>query len=249
MDLSEARLSQVLGVRPFQFFPQIGSTNDQALAWLSAGAPPGAVVLADEQTKGRGRLGRSWFAPPGTALMFSYLLCPSPQQLTYVGMVGALAVCEATERLGLSPGIKWPNDVWLDGRKLSGVLPEAAWHGENLVGVSLGIGVNIRIDFAATPFAETAVSLETVVGALDRADFLASILVRLDFWASRLSSDQLFEAWRSRLIVLGQQVSISGLSGIAESVDRHGALLVRDSSGTLQRVLAGDIALGQVREN
>ncbi len=249
MDLSETRLSQVLGVRPFQFFPQIGSTNDQALAWLSAGAPSGAVVLADDQTKGRGRLGRSWFAPPGTALMFSYLLHPAPHQLTYVGMAGALAVCEATDQLGLAPGIKWPNDVHLGGRKLSGVLPEAAWHGENLVGVSLGIGINIRIDFASTPFAETAVSLETVAGALDRADFLASILARLDFWASRLSSDQLFEAWRSRLIVLGQQVSISGTTGIAEAVDRHGALLVREPAGALQRVLAGDIALGQVREN
>lgn len=249
-DLSEARLREVLGSRAFRFYPQIGSTNDEALAWLAEDAPNGSVIIADEQTKGRGRLGRSWFSPPGTALMFSYLLRPHLDELSYVGMAGALAVCEVVKSpdSSLPVGIKWPNDVQIVGRKLCGVLPEAIWQGNQLVGVALGIGINIRIDFADSPYAETAVSLETVSRPLDRAELLAHLLERLDFWAARLSSDQLFEAWRSRLVTLGQQVSISNnggtVNGTAKEVERSGALIIDDNSGTLRRVIAGDITLG-----
>ncbi len=249
-DLSNARLSAVLGTRPVQFYPQIGSSNDEALAWLERGAAAGSVVVADEQTKGRGRLGRSWFAPPATALMFSYLLRPAPDELAYVGMAGALAVCETVAAFdaSLAVGSKWPNDVQISGRKLCGVLPEALWRGDELVGVALGIGINIRIDFSDSPFAETAVSLETVTRPLDRAEFLARLLARLDDWAGRLASDELFEAWRASLVTLGQQVSVTSsgapVSGIAQEVERSGALMINDNTGTLRRVIAGDIALG-----
>lgn len=256
-DLSEPRLREVLGARAFQFYPQTGSSNDEALAWLNAGASNGSVVVADEQTNGRGRLGRAWFAPPATALMLSYILRPQPEALTFVGMAGALAVCEVVAAFdpSLAVGIKWPNDVQIAGRKLCGVLPEAAWQGDRLVGVALGIGVNIRIDFAASPFAETAVSLETISHPLDRAQFLARLLDRLDYWAARLASDELFDSWRSCLVTLGQQVSVNSndtalsgngtaVSGIAEKVERSGALILRDNEGTLRRVIAGDISLG-----
>jgi BirA family biotin operon repressor/biotin-[acetyl-CoA-carboxylase] ligase len=249
-DLSEARLRETLGTRAFQFYSQIGSTNDEALAWLANSAPNGSVIVADEQIKGRGRLGRSWFAPPGTALMFSYLLRPLAEELTCVGMAGALAVCETVAAFepSLAVGIKWPNDVQIGGRKLCGVLPEAAWQGEQLVGVALGIGVNIRIDFSDSSFAETAVSLETVSRSLARAELLASLLERLDYWSARLASDELFEAWRSRLVTLGQQVSVNSngatISGTAKDVERSGALIIDDNRGALRRVIAGDIALG-----
>ncbi len=210
MDFTSERLRRVLKARPFEFYEQIGSSNDRALAWLSEGAPSGSVVIADEQTKGRGRLGRAWYAPPGAALMFSYLLHPDAEALGYVGMMGALAVCEAVEASGARAGIKWPNDVQIDGRKLCGVLPEAAWQGERLIGAVLGVGLNVRIDFAATPFSETAISLENVVGAADRADLLVRLLDRLDHWSARLASDDLFDAWRGRLVMLGQRVSVAG---------------------------------------
>ena len=85
-----------------------------------------------------------------------------------------------------SAGIKWPNDVQIDGRKLCGVLPEAAWQDARLLGVALGIGLNVRVDFAATPFADRAVSLETMVGAVDRVDLLVRLLERLDYWTREL---------------------------------------------------------------
>jgi len=128
------------------------------------------------------------------------------------------------------------------------VLPEALWQGDHLRGVVLGIGVNVRIDFADTPFENTAISLETAVGSMDRVDLLLRLLERLDDWTTRLSSDELFDSWRARLVTLGKQISIANANGtvrgVAESVDRQGALLVRDETGTLQRVIAGDIALG-----
>ena len=244
MDLTTERLQKALKSRAFEFYPQIDSSNNRALEWLAAGAPSGSLVIADEQTRGRGRMGRVWTAPPDTALMFSYLLHTTSDALTFVGMMGALAVCEAVDALGVHAGIKWPNDVQIDGRKLCGVLPEAAWQGERLIGVVLGIGVNVRIDFAETPFAVTAISLQDKIGEVDRVDLLLCVLARLDHWSARLASDDLFEAWRARLVMLGRQVSVGDVTGVAEAVDRQGGLLIRDDAGMLRRVIAGDIALG-----
>lgn len=244
MDLTPERLRERLGARPFEYHQQIGSTNDRAMAWLAEGAADGAVVLADEQAQGRGRMQRAWFAPPGTALMLSCILRPPPDALGFVGMMGALAVCEAVEPLGVRAGIKWPNDVQIDGRKLCGVLPESAWQGAKLLGVVLGIGVNARVDFRETPLAATAVSLDPLAGAVDRIELLAILLERLDFWSARLDSEALFTGWRDRLAMLGRRVAVNGVEGIAESVDRQGALLVRDDGGALHRLIAGDLALG-----
>ncbi len=244
MDLSLERLQAALGQRLFDYYPQIGSTNDRGLAWLAEGASSGSVIVADEQTQGRGRLGRVWYAPPGTALMLSYLLYPSSDDLPFAGMMGALAVCETVEALGAQAGIKWPNDVQIDGRKLCGVLPEASWQDGRLIGALIGIGLNVRIDFTGTPFEQTAISLETAVGQVDRIEVLIRLLDRLDYWSARLSSDDLFDAWRDRLVMLGRRVTINDISGVAESVDRQGGLLVRDDGRTLHRLIAGDISLG-----
>ncbi len=243
-DLSDSLLATALAGRPFRYFASLGSTNDEATQWLKQGGAPGSVVIADQQGKGRGRLGRSWYAPAGTALMFSCLLRPEASELSYISMMGALVVCEAAEWLGAKVSLKWPNDVQVEGRKLCGVLPEATWQGSELAGVVLGVGINIRIDFTATPLAETAISLETVVGAVDRTALLARLLERLDFWSVRLASNELFNAWHSRLNMIGRRVSINHMQGIAEAVDRKGALYLLDDAGALHRVVAGDIALG-----
>lgn len=253
MDLNASLLQNRLDNRVSEYYPQIGSTNDRALDWLAHNARAGSVVVADEQTKGRGRLGRVWYAPPGTALMFSYLLRPTLDELPYIGMMGALAVVETVETLGAEAGvphveIKWPNDVLVADKKLCGVLPEAAWQDTTLIGVVLGIGLNVRIPFTGTAFEATAISLEDVVGAVDRLEVLAFLLEQLDAWTRRLASNDLYEAWRGKLAMLGKPVTINGLGetvhGIAEDVDRQGGLLVRDDSGTLRRMVAGDIALG-----
>ncbi len=245
-ELSAGTIQQRLASRAVRYYDRVDSTNDLALDWLRAGAPAGAVVIADEQVKGRGRLGRTWHTPPGVALAVSIVLRPEPAQLPQIMMLGALAICDTVVASGVpNVGIKWPNDVQVNGRKICGVLPEAVWDGDRLLGVVLGIGLNVRVNFAGTELEHTAASLEPALGrAVNRLDILAALLERVDFWYARLGSAELFDTWESRLTMLGQTITINDLHGLAEAVDRDGALLVRDSAGKLHRVLAGEVASG-----
>ncbi|MFW5691609.1 MAG: biotin--[acetyl-CoA-carboxylase] ligase [Chloroflexota bacterium] len=249
-DRLAARLSQGKSARHFQFFEQVDSTQDLALAWLrqEPGLHVGSAIVGDEQLKGRGRHGRTWYTPPGVALAVSVILKPAPQALSQVTMLGALAIAEMIDALAadapLQPAvtIKWPNDVRLDGRKVSGVLPEAEWRGGDLLGVSLGMGINVRVDFTGSPLADTAVSIEPALGkTIDRAEAVALLLERVDHWAVRLGTQTLFHAWRSRLETVGRTVTVEGISGRAEGVRSDGALLLRDDAGNLHTMIAGDL--------
>jgi BirA family transcriptional regulator, biotin operon repressor / biotin---[acetyl-CoA-carboxylase] ligase len=207
--------------------------------------------------KGRGRLGRRWHTPPRTALIVSVILRPKPEYLSQITMLGALAICDMLERLSLPSypatvntwdvGIKWPNDVHLNGKKVSGVLSEAVWEGQELQGVVLGMGVNVRIDFSDTELADSATSIETVLGKrVERLDLLAELLAQVDSWYERLGEAFLFDSWKGRLNMLGKRVKLQDgvAGGVAESVDESGALLVRGADHQLHRLTAGDITLG-----
>jgi BirA family transcriptional regulator, biotin operon repressor / biotin---[acetyl-CoA-carboxylase] ligase len=248
MVLTAERIQSKLAPRPLRFYEQADSTNDLALDWLRAGAMAGSAVVTDEQVKGRGRLGRTWYTPPGTALILSVVLSPKVEDLGQITMLGAVAIAEMIEHLGTADvGIKWPNDVLLQGKKVSGVLSEAVWNGDKLQGAVLGMGINVRIDFSGTELAGTAISIEPALGhAVDRLDLLDDLLSRVDYWYERLQTSALFDAWKSRLNMLGKMVTVQQgtLHGLAESVDQSGALLLRDESGQLHRVVAGDIGLG-----
>jgi BirA family transcriptional regulator, biotin operon repressor / biotin---[acetyl-CoA-carboxylase] ligase len=249
--LNEARLRAALGARPFRFEAQTGSTNDIARQWALAGAPPGSVVLTEEQSAGRGRFGRAWSALPGTALLMSMILRPrvSQEHLPRLTMVGAVSVADVLD--DLAPGqvsLKWPNDVHLAGRKVAGILPEAIWQGEQLAAVILGIGLNVRVDFANTPLAERAISIETVTGTpVDRATLLDKLLRRIEHWSPYLGDSSLVEAWRARLETLGRRVTAMGagdaISGQAVGVDENGALLLQSGDGAVHRVIAGEVTL------
>lgn len=250
MSLSASRLQAALAPREVRFFEQTGSTNDIALEWLREGATAGSVVIADEQIKGRGRKGRIWHTPPGTALALSVILQPEAETLSQIGMLGAVTIGELCEMIGLKTvGVKWPNDVQIGGRKVSGVLPEAIWDGSRLVGVVLGMGVNVRMNFEGTELAGLATSIEPELGTpVDRVDLLVELLTRVDYWAQNLGDAALFETWKRHLTTLGQGVSVETpdglICGMAEAVDALGALLVRTDDNVLHRIIAGDIALG-----
>ncbi len=243
--MTEQQLQQALQDRPFRYYPQVDSTQDIALAWLRDGAEAGAAVICDEQLKGRGRQGRVWHTPPGVALALSVILKPIPSGMKHITMLGALAIADMLDSLGMQDvTIKWPNDVRLQGRKVCGVLPEAAWDGDRLLGVALGMGVNVRVDFTGTDLEYTAISIEPVLGrTVDRVQLIQTLLQRVDFWSMRLGTPELFEAWKSRLDTLGQMVVVNGISGRAEAVNRDGALLVRDGAGMLHTIIAGDILM------
>ena len=243
MSLSERRLRRDLR-RELRFYARVGSTNDIAKTWLQEGAGEGALVIADEQRRGRGRLGREWHTPPGVALALSLILKPEPADVALVNMLGALSVCDLADELGCPDiSLKWPNDVLIMDKKVSGILTENVWRGGRLLGVVLGIGFNVRADFRGTHLAGRAISLEDLVEQrLDRTALLRALLGRVDHWRGQ-SGKQIFLTWKRRLSALGSQVTVDGACGIALDVRRDGALLVQLTSGEIKPLLAGDVSV------
>lgn len=231
--------------RPFQYYDQVSSTQDIALKWIEQGAPQGAVVIADEQLKGRGRQGNTWHTPPHTAIALSLILKPRPDAIHQITMLGALSIYDTIKQLAPQQDaitLKWPNDVKLHGGKISGILPESAWQGDKLQGVVLGMGLNIRVDFKRTDITQPTANLEQILGqAVNRTDVLVTLLGHLDHWTGKLGTSTLFETWAERLETIGQMVKIGAIQGIAEAVQPDGSLLVRGADGTIHPVIAGDV--------
>jgi BirA family biotin operon repressor/biotin-[acetyl-CoA-carboxylase] ligase len=251
--------SQIAGLPlgALRYFPSTGSTNTEALRWAEAGAPHLALVVANEQTAGRGRLGRRWFTPPGSALALSLLLRPqevlrSAQNegkgkaqengdgeiaclaLPRLAGLGALAVCAALEQgYSLQPQIKWPNDVLLGGRKVCGVLAELSWQGQSPRAAVLGIGINIAPGSmppeAVLRFPATCVECE-VGQPVDRWALLREVLSALLDWHPRLVTPEFRLAWESRLAYLGDRVQL-----LSEGrIEAEGRLLGLDPAGSLR---------------
>jgi BirA family transcriptional regulator, biotin operon repressor / biotin---[acetyl-CoA-carboxylase] ligase len=226
--------------RPYVYEQSCGSTQEL----LDAGMPEGALALCDEQTQGRGRLGRSWTAPPGTAILFSLLLRPpSERVVSELSLAAGTAVAEAIEgAVGLAVQVKWPNDVMLSRRKVAGILAEAS---DGIVVVGIGVNVNQeRGDLPAdTPVA--AASLYTIDGIKrERGPLLAGILERLevnyDAWLER-GLDGVYDSLGSRDFLRGRRIAVNGESGVGVKIDRDGRFLV-DVGGEQRAVESGEIA-------
>lgn len=242
--------------RPFganvHYCSTVGSTNDVARELAAAHAPEGTLIITDEQTAGRGRMGRRWEAPPRTSLLMSIIFRPRiPADRIYrLVMVCGLAIAEACEDVtGASVAVKWPNDLQIDGRKFAGILPESAFMGESPSWVVVGMGVNVNQVFEEdTPLAETATSLRVVTGdEIDRVALLAKIMARMNHWNACLGDDVLDKAWQARCLTIGQRVRIQlpgeTIEGLAETLDATGALWLRDEAGVLHRIVAGEASL------
>lgn len=248
-----ARLNTRIVGRALEVHPVIDSTNDRAVALARGGAPEGLVVVAEEQTAGRGRLGRRWHAPPGGALLVSLLFRPplEPAQAQRVTMVCSLAAVRAVgEVCGLQARIKWPNDVVVADAKLGGLLTELGVSAGALEYVVVGIGLNVNLDVAQLPdLAAPATSLSAELGRpVSRPDLLVAFLRRVDDLYLRLRSGwSPREAWRDALATLGREVAVGTpeetVHGVAEDVDDDGALVVRTPGGEARRILAGDVTL------
>jgi BirA family biotin operon repressor/biotin-[acetyl-CoA-carboxylase] ligase len=258
-------LSSALVGQTIERYAEVGSTNDLARQQARAGHSEGLVILADRQTAGRGRAGRTWAAPAGSSLLLSLLLRPSwlpPVDSFALTMLAGVALCEAVEQIAPPhAALKWPNDLMLpvktaNGpalRKAAGILSEIEFAGDTIAWVVLGIGVNVNWSPAGSvdgrDLAEVATSLGVAAGQpVARLPLLRALLERLDAHYAALrrgGRDALFDAWRERLATLGQPVQIhlpqGELSGTAEAVAQSGALLVRDEHGLLHSVMAGDV--------
>ncbi|HEY48048.1 MAG TPA: biotin--[acetyl-CoA-carboxylase] ligase [Anaerolineae bacterium] len=241
---------------PLHFFQSIGSTNDHAMSLARDGAPHGTLVVAEEQTEGKGRFGRKWFTPPNSALAFSLLLRPEGIPIEAMGdltALGALAVAEAIEGLGIEGQIKWPNDVMLIGQKVAGVLVEGSWIGDQLEHAILGIGINVRPE-SVPPKEEIdipATCIDTAVGGrVDRHDLMLKVIEGAGKWLPQLGSPALINAWNQRLAYRDQAVIVKlskhEIVGKLLGVGVGGRLQLMLNTGEIFEVAFGDVHLRPV---
>lgn len=234
---------------------QIDSTNEEAHRLADAGVAHGTAVLAETQTKGRGRRGRSWSTPPGKGVALSLVLRPEvpPARAPEIPLLAAVAVCEIVHDLGApAAAIKWPNDVECRGRKLAGILAELRAQGERVGHVVLGIGLNVNLEPADLPeelrALATSLRIERGGEPVARSLAVARLLARLELWLSRHEAEG-FAPVRARFrelsSTLGRRVRAELPGGVVqgEAVDlaEDGALLVRTDDGAIERVVSGDV--------
>ena len=253
--LSRLGKTRVIG-RDIRIFERTTSTNDIMARLAGDGVKEGAVVFAESQSRGRGRLGRHWISPPRKGLWFSILLRPdlAPQSATQLTVAAATALARAlAQQTGLAPEIKWPNDILIGGKKTAGILTELTAELDHVREVVLGIGVNANLELSELPreLRAAATSLRIESGqAVDRAGLAVAILREMDDDYDRIRRGQ-FESvaaeWQQRCGTLGRQVSIRVgervIRGRAEALDGQGALLLRTQHGHLERIIGGDVTM------
>lgn len=261
MDLStwKTRLKE-LPLGEIYLYQELGSTNEIAEILISEGAPPFSLVLADKQTAGKGRHGRSWQTHSGKALAFSWILYPepgiiTPEKLGKLSGLGALAVAESLiESYQLAAEIKWPNDVLVRGKKVCGVLVEVHWTGSQLKDAVLGVGINVSrgsvpedkdLHFPAS-------SLEESDGReISRLELLIRVMRSLLKWYPELHSVDFTEAWQDKLAYKGERVTLSTSDkiidrGILKGISPEGSLILDSDSGEERMYQTGEIRLRPV---
>jgi BirA family biotin operon repressor/biotin-[acetyl-CoA-carboxylase] ligase len=248
--------------RPLMYFSTVASTNDVAATLAARGRAHGTVVVAEHQTAGRGRRGRTWFSPPGSGLYVSVVWDPrrgdgmgrgaadAERATALLTLAAGLALAEAVEAItGLGPDIKWPNDLVLHGRKIAGILAEGVSGGAGISSVVLGYGINVGRMSYPPELAAKASSLETELGrAVDRAALCAETVASLARRSRDLASgrfDAILDAWSTRSPAsrgsrVSWQTPDGPLSGTTQGIDDRGALLVGVDGG-VERIHAGEV--------
>jgi len=235
---------------PIEQYEQVGSTMDIARDRANGGAPAGLVVLAEEQTAGRGRMGRAWVSPAGLNLYFTLLVRPELEDVRRLPVTVPLGVAWGLESLGLTPDVKWPNDIWFSGKKAGGILIDTVVEGETVTAAIVGIGLNVNLRPSGyEEIRAIATSLAEAAGReFAREDVLAAVL---DGVASAVTAAPAtaFAHWKRRLVTLGRSVTLRQgaevVEGRAVDVDPTGALVVELPDGT-QRVFAAGEVTSQV---
>lgn len=246
------RLEHPVSRKMLHCFPTLPSTNDTAKELAAAGAPGGTVVIADSQTKGRGRMGRSFHSPAGTGIYLSRILRPdcSGEALLHLTCAVAVAICDAVEKVcAVRPGIKWVNDLVAKNRKLGGILTEMSLSSDGKVNwCIIGIGINCAKASMPPELQDIAISLEEVTGRpVDRDAVIAAMIDALNEMEKHLTDvDSWIRTYRRDCVTLGKQVRVmAGVPYTAEAVDvdAKGALTVMLPDGTTQTLGAGEVSI------
>jgi BirA family biotin operon repressor/biotin-[acetyl-CoA-carboxylase] ligase len=247
--------TEIVG-RDIRVFEQTTSTNDVIEKLARDGVKEGAVVFAESQTRGRGRLGRVWLSPARKGIWFSVLLRPDlrPQETTQLTVASATALRRAIQsESGLDPEIKWPNDILIRGKKVAGILTELSAELNRVKHVILGIGVdaNQNVNEFPAELRKTATSLKIETGKMiSRPELATAILRELDHDYARVCGDffaDVADEWEAHCTTIGRTVTIQiggrRVRGRAESLGDDGALLLRTEHGHLERISGGDVTL------
>ncbi len=251
--LREGLYTRVVG-RRIIYFPRLSSTMDETARQARQGAEEGTVILAEEQVAGRGRFQRVWVSQPGN-LYLSILFRPSLQALQYLSIISGVAVARAIRKsTGLKPTIKWPNDIRLRGKKVSGILVENALQDNDVQYAVVGIGVNVALDPStvdALAGLATSLNVETA-RQIDREVVLKHLLQEMDGLYLALKGQDFHmpvEEWKGLLDTLGSRVEVRWqddvYTGYAEDVDEVGNLLLRLEDNTLATLPAGEVTSGE----
>ncbi len=230
--------------RDLLILEQASSTNAVALSSVGQ-RQSGSVILAEIQKEGRGRLSRSWASPPGGIWMSLILKPDIPLSRVYrINMAASVSICRAISRLGLEAGIKWPNDILIQEKKVCGILTELGAQMDRLDYVVVGVGLNANNDTAAFPSQWRSTSLAAELGrSIDRCALIAAILNEMEKAIDSMESQEIYEEWRSLSLSLGERVRISSaegdLLGQVVDLDGDGALILQQGREK-RRILAGD---------
>jgi BirA family biotin operon repressor/biotin-[acetyl-CoA-carboxylase] ligase len=241
--------THIIGKRVI-YYPTLTSTMDVAKREVQQGATEGTVIIAEEQTAGRGRIKRPWLSPKGS-IALSIILYPSLAYLPSLIMVASLAAVHCIEKVtGLRAQIKWPNDVLVNGKKVCGILIESDVRGNTVDYAIIGIGINVNLRLADFPeISPTATSLSHELGReVSQLDIIRCLLAEAErLYLTLPSGSSVYQEWRDNLVTLGKKVEVrSGetiYKGMAESVASDGSLLLRQPDGSLTKIVAGDITL------
>ena len=238
---------------PLYYYDATGSTNNEAKTHALNGDPEGTLIVANEQTAGRGRFNRRWFTPKGSGLAVSFILRSklSNHQISQIPMLGGLATAYAIEQIcNISPKLKWPNDIWIEQKKIAGILVETSYT-ENLPEWQiLGVGINVN----SRPLKVTNPSydvpcLAAIIGhKVDRVNLLQQLVHNVGLLYSQLDQNSIREEWQNRMLWKNQYIEVidSGhnpIEGIALGIESNGALIIQLSNGDQLKIYSGEIRL------
>ena len=244
--------------RIIRFYREVESTNDVAFDLAKEGAAEGTVIIADTQTKGRGRLQRKWISPPGFNLYMSIVFRPSisSKDASILTLVSSVALFETVNSYGIKCQIKWPNDLLINRKKVAGVLMEMELDGERVEFVLVGLGINLNMTRGVMnnlmgEVSEIATSLREDLGhEVERSEFAANAINQLEKWYEEFNSkgkSTIIDEWKKRWGDMNKRVRIrvdrNFIEGIAYDLDQNGFLLVRGDNGKIERIIAGDVTV------
>lgn len=250
-----AALSSSSFGQPLYYLQTIDSTNDFARREAARGAGEGTLVVSEEQTHGRGRRGRDWFSPPGTSILMSLILRPplKPIEAAKITLITAVALAAAVRKVaGLETGIKWPNDLLLDGKKTAGILTEAGEDSDGRRYLVVGVGINVNTGEFPEELQDKATSLRLSLGrAVSRRELLIRVIAELEeLYLEFIKTGRLtrtIDRYREKCVTIGERIRLirSGREFEARAMDvtAAGGLLVKKDNGEIEEILSGEVSL------